>query len=65
MFKLAIAKFESKQEGVEAFKEPIRYFDDYSDVLHHYKETVSPEKLDCIEIYGQCLLRDQELCYSH
>ena len=41
MFKQAIARYESKQEGVEAFKEPIRYFDDYSDVLHHYKQTVS------------------------
>ena len=41
MFKLAISKFESKTEGVKAFHEPVRYFDDYSDVLHHYKQTVS------------------------
>lgn len=41
MFKQAIAKYESKQEGLEAFKEPIRYFEDYSDVLHHYKQTVN------------------------
>ena len=41
MFKVAITKYESKQEGVSVFKEPIRYFDDYSDVLHHYKQTVS------------------------
>ncbi len=41
MFKLAINKYEAKQESVEVFKEPIRYFDDYSDVLHHYKQTVS------------------------
>jgi Leucine-rich repeat (LRR) protein len=41
MFKIAITKYESKQEGVSVFKEPIRYFDDYSDVLHHYKQTVS------------------------
>jgi hypothetical protein len=30
-------KYETKALGVEAFKEPIKYFDDYSDVLHHYK----------------------------
>lgn len=40
MFKQAISKYEGKQEGVETFREPIRYFDDYSDVLHHYKQTV-------------------------
>ena len=41
MFKQAIARYEAKQEGVEAFKAPIKYFEDYSDVLHHYKQTVS------------------------
>jgi hypothetical protein len=41
MFKQAILKYESKSQGVEAFQEPIRYFDDYSDVLHHYKQTVN------------------------
>ena len=44
MFKAAIQKFESKEAGVEAFKEPIRYFEDYSDVLHHYKQTVRFDK---------------------
>lgn len=42
MFKSAITRYESKQEGVSAFREPIRYFEDYSDVLHHYKQTVRP-----------------------
>lgn len=37
MFKLAIQKYESKQEGIVAFKEPLRYFEDYSDVLSNYK----------------------------
>lgn len=41
MFKQSIAKYESKLEGIAAFKEPIRYFEDYSDVLSHYKQTVS------------------------
>lgn len=40
LFKQAIASYQAKQEGVSAFKEPIRYFEDYSDVLHHYKKTV-------------------------
>eukprot|EP00347_Sterkiella_histriomuscorum_P006696 403351785 len=39
MFKQAITKFESKQEGIIAFKEPIRYFEDYSNVLSNYKQT--------------------------
>lgn len=53
MFKQAIAAFELENEdrkknptkvgssGIEAFKEPIRYFEDYSDVLSNYKQTVS------------------------
>lgn len=40
LFKQAIASYQAKTEGVSAFKEPIRYFEDYSDVLHHYKKTV-------------------------
>ncbi|CDW86826.1 UNKNOWN [Stylonychia lemnae] len=39
MFKLAISKYEAKQEGISAFKEPLRYFEDYSDVLSNYKQT--------------------------
>lgn len=41
MFKQAIQKFESKTESIAVFSEPIRYFEDYSDVLSHYKQTVS------------------------
>ena len=41
MFKQAIQKYETKEKGVEAFQEPIKYFDDYQDILHHYKQTVS------------------------
>jgi hypothetical protein len=62
MFKQAIAKYESKQEGVEAFKEPIIYFDDYSDVLHHYKQTASKYGIIFLELYDQPVLRDKELC---
>ncbi len=40
MFKSSIEKFESKSMGVEAFKEPISYYENYSDVLDHYKQTV-------------------------
>jgi hypothetical protein len=61
MFKQAIVRYEAKQEGVEAFKEPIRYFDDYSDVLHHYKQTVSRFLIIYLELYDQPVLRDQEL----
>lgn len=41
MFKAAIHKFENKEEGIRVFSEPIRYFEDYSDVLTHYKQTVT------------------------
>ena len=41
MFKQAISKFEKKEEGITVFTEPIRYFEDYSDVLTHYKQTVN------------------------
>ena len=65
MFKQAIARYESKQEGVKAFNEPIRYFDDYSDVLHHYKQTVMSFWHNFVELYDHPLLRDQELCRTH
>lgn len=51
MFKQAIAKYESKQEGIAVFKEPIRYFEDYSDVLSHYKQTVSIYLFMNVELY--------------
>ena len=39
-FKNAIAEFEEGKVGVEVFREPIKIFGDYNDVLTHYKKTV-------------------------
>ena len=48
---------------MEAFKEPIRYFEDYSDVLHHYKKTVSATSdPHFLELHGEPVFRNQELC---
>ena len=66
MFKQAIQKYESKEKGVEAFQEPIKYFDDYQDILHHYKQTVCVSiLLILLEFHDYTLFRDKELCGAY
>jgi len=48
LFKDAITKYEKKKGGIEVFKEPIQYYEDYSDVLSDYKQTKF-----MISLYGE------------
>ena len=60
MFKAAIFQFENKKEGIEAFNEPIKYFEEYSDVLTHYKKTVNIRLLlmQLLELYDKFVFRN-------